>query len=558
MAFLKNLASRIDSTGGKTLNAHLTFLREQMGVMQHHDAVTGTEKQHVADDYSRHLYIALKACNYNAKRILNELVKPSDEMTFEEAKQPPFAYKNHANDEDDDKTEFDFASCLLLNISRCDISETNSRFMVTVYNPLAHSTFQPVRFPVPHANYQVRDYRKVPVQIQAVPITERARRMPNPGNFTAQYEIVFLAQEVPGLGYKTYFVEESEATATGMNGGAADDYAEDLQPHVVLLQNDQPKTVEGGKWELPTEKEVEIGNQHVKALFNGETGLLTAITVDGEKHPMTQEFVFYDAAQGDNYKYENRSSGAYILRPNGTEQVIRTNDQVHIQVTRGPVVDEVYQQFSEWITQVVRIYHDNSSASGVEFVWTVGPIPVEEERVGKEVVSRFSTGIESAGIFYTDSNGREMLKRVRNNRPLHRNELVAINYYPINTKIYVEDEGRAARMAVLTDRAQGATSLKDGQIDVLVHRRLLMDDAFGVGEALDEKQFGTGLIATGSLNVLWSHLKKDASPSAGARERFLQNKLLLSNWLFFSRVNETTYEEWQTKYRNIVSRGMRR
>lgn len=27
-----------------------------MGVMQHHDAVTGTEKQLVADDYSRILY----------------------------------------------------------------------------------------------------------------------------------------------------------------------------------------------------------------------------------------------------------------------------------------------------------------------------------------------------------------------------------------------------------------------------------------------------------------------------------------------------------------------
>lgn len=31
----------------------LNLLREAMGVLQHHDAVTGTEKQHVAEDYAR-------------------------------------------------------------------------------------------------------------------------------------------------------------------------------------------------------------------------------------------------------------------------------------------------------------------------------------------------------------------------------------------------------------------------------------------------------------------------------------------------------------------------
>lgn len=34
----------------------LEYFREAMGVMQHHDAVTGTEKQLVADDYARILY----------------------------------------------------------------------------------------------------------------------------------------------------------------------------------------------------------------------------------------------------------------------------------------------------------------------------------------------------------------------------------------------------------------------------------------------------------------------------------------------------------------------
>ena len=37
----------------------------------------------------------------------------------------------------------------------------------------------------------------------------------------------------------------------------------------------------------------------------------------------------------------------------------------------------------------------------------------------------------------------------------------------------------------------------------MVHRRLLDDDAFGVGEALNEEAFGKGLVATGKHSVLF-------------------------------------------------------
>ena len=40
---------------GQVGTSPLDGLREAMGIMQHHDAITGTEKQHVADDYARTL-----------------------------------------------------------------------------------------------------------------------------------------------------------------------------------------------------------------------------------------------------------------------------------------------------------------------------------------------------------------------------------------------------------------------------------------------------------------------------------------------------------------------
>lgn len=57
----------------------------------------------------------------------------------------------------------------------------------------------------------------------------------------------------------------------------------------------------------------------------------------------------------------------------------------------------------------------------------------EDGTRGKELVIKFSSGIDSKGTFYADSNGREMIKRVRNERgpsypPLVINEPVAGNY----------------------------------------------------------------------------------------------------------------------------------
>lgn len=50
------------SMKGKTYKGDISVMKEAMAVMQHHDAVTGTEKQHVADDYARLLHMGVEEC----------------------------------------------------------------------------------------------------------------------------------------------------------------------------------------------------------------------------------------------------------------------------------------------------------------------------------------------------------------------------------------------------------------------------------------------------------------------------------------------------------------
>jgi len=82
---------------------------------------------------------------------------------------------------------------------------------------------------------------------------------------------------------------------------------------------------------------------------------------------------------------------------------------------------------------------------------------------------------ETQDTFYTDSNGRETLKRVKNYRPTWefdpQYEPIAGNYYPITTSISLRNFATGAEnqeFAVVTDRAQGGSSLDNGEMEIMV------------------------------------------------------------------------------------------
>lgn len=119
------------------------------------------------------------------------------------------------------------------------------------------------------------------------------------------------------------------------------------------------------------------------------------------------------------------------------------------------------------------------------------------------MISRFTTNLQSDDTFYTDSNGREILKRIRDYRSDYnftdQEESVSQNYYPVTSRIVLKDEEKDVQLSILNDRAQGGTSLRSGQVELMLHRKCLRDDAFGVGESLQEEEYEQGLVARGQL-----------------------------------------------------------
>ena len=70
----------------------------------------------------------------------------------------------------------------------------------------------------------------------------------------------------------------------------------------------------------------------------------------------------------------------------------------------------------------------------------------------------------------------------------------------------------------------------DGQIELMIHRRLLFDDAFGVGEPLNENAFGQGLVVRGKH---WLQYESQGFVQASKRHRFKAQEIFMDAQLTF-------------------------
>jgi lysosomal alpha-mannosidase len=248
-----------------------------------------------------------------------------------------------------------------------------------------------------------------------------------------------------------------------------------------------------------------LQNQHLTLIFDSNGNLLSTENSDqGLKSNVVQNFCYYKSVVGDNSNPDRQASGAYVFRPDGPDICFGVRE---FSIVSGQQFQEIRQVYNDWISQTIRLYND---AQYAEFEWQVGPINVEDT-VGKEVVVKFSSDLQSNSTFYTDANGREILKRVRDYRatwPFNNTEPVAGNYYPVNSRIFIRDEAPSVlnrQLTIVTDRTHGGSSIEDGSMELMLHRRVLNDDALGVTEPLNEPgSDGKGLIARGKYYVFFN------------------------------------------------------
>jgi hypothetical protein len=89
---------------------------------------------------------------------------------------------------------------------------------------------------------------------------------------------------------------------------------------------------------------------------------------------------------------------------------------------------------------------------------------------------------------------------------------VTQNYYPVDSAIAIRDPVNGNQMTLMTTRSHGGSSIMEGQIELMHHRRLYCDDARGVDEPLNETDvYGNGLRVTTTYYLHLFNTKNETS-----------------------------------------------
>ncbi|CAG9768680.1 unnamed protein product [Ceutorhynchus assimilis] len=431
--------------------------RRNLGLFQHHDAITGTSKSFVMKDYGIKLFESLRDTVNVQQLSLQALLFPKVHISKGQ----------NLVLSDIERESYE----KLPNKSNIQIGPNQKRKIV-LFNSLAYPQEHVVTLTVNTTNLMVTDAKGNEIEFQVNPILEFSlgKYWIQPGEF----ELVFITK-LDALSASSFYLVHSQNSKSSL----ATLYCKNCMKKSAILSD-------GSKLEAPfiikdiPPSDIQLENHKMKILFSGTTGFMKSVT---RKHkPKIMQCKIQFAA----YRSAQFHSGAYLFMPDPNERdyekdvLAQYKEQMSVIITTGPVTTELLTIYGQFLAHKVTIYLDENSAlanaiSIENVVDFESPPKNRETELFMRIISDVQNG--EPPEFYSDVNGFNMQKRIKIER-------IGIegNYFPITTMAYIQDEN--VRLSLLTNHAQGASAWQPGFLEVMLDRRTLYDDSRGMGEGL--------------------------------------------------------------------------
>ncbi|XP_063257655.1 epididymis-specific alpha-mannosidase isoform X1 [Prinia subflava] len=395
----------------------LQSLRWAVSEVQHHDGITGTESPKVKDMYLNNLMYGM----LNVKKLMASII-----FDINSAKRNGEVYSS------------------VYTKGSGKPGATDVDLYVVVYNPLAWNITTFVTVSVSSEAMGVYDELgySVPAQVQSSVESQ------------STYDLYILVA-ISGLSYRKYSIKPLEGEQSAFIGSS-----------VKYKRRDLTRAAQRRRRLFP------VVNNCYQIVFDQNTNLMHSITEreTNQTVQFTQEFLEYHV-NGDTKK--GPISDNYLFAPNAS--AVPVSKAVGLEVMSGSLMTEIRQYFYSNVTSqdyiyavytrlysVPEGYDGNLLCHRIEQEYSVGPL-----ELNREAVLRTSTNLNTRQLLYTDNNGYQMQKRPFK---AYVNNTVARNYYPVVQTAYIEDD--TTRLMLLTERAHGVSSQGNGQVEVMLHRRL--------------------------------------------------------------------------------------
>ncbi|XP_032876854.1 epididymis-specific alpha-mannosidase [Amblyraja radiata] len=407
----------------------IQHLRWAVSEVQHHDGVTGTESPKVRDMYMDHLLRGMSAVKLLMAAILQEALNGGKNKLDD-----PLPYSQDTRNREDDSLQ------------------------ITVYNPLGWNITTVINVTVAYSMVNVYDGlgNAVPSQIQ------------KSAGSNSTFDL-FVLVRLDALGYHRYIVKTKNSTCTKGRDGQCSEGQTSYRGRVITFNRKLVRKLrnQGGRL-------LRLMNECYFLTFDEDTNLLHSITDRSSQKTIKiqQEFLEYHA-NGDIRK--GPISDNYVFTANGP--AVSVSKSIGMELVKGNLVTEIRQYFYSNNSAMAnnyeyaiftRMYNVPKGYDGsllcrrVEQEYMVGPLDLN-----REAILRMTTDLKTDRTIFTDGNGYQMMKRQYKN---YSYNTLARNYYPLVRTAYIEENG--TRLIILSDRAHGISSQADGQIEMMLHRRL--------------------------------------------------------------------------------------
>ena len=429
--------------------SRLVSARRWLSLFQHHDAVTGTSKSFVMQDYGQKLFSALE----DASKI--EALSASILLSGDDWRWRKFQLLPSLTRPSYDK----LPQKMMLELQQTQSSSKT----VVLYNSDGHFRNEMVRLKInwPYVRVVDPDGRRIRHQINPVWTLQHQRWLEHAPD---SYQLVFIAP-LPPLSLSSYRIER-------LSG-------DDNQTETLVYSNTNTKSLKGPfKLQPLQEADIQVENGNAKLLFDGQTGFIKSIRskLTGTSTQCAMQFLAYPSSLFH--------SGAYLFQPDANAQEpqidVLKGYSKQIFIMSGPVMSEVSVVYNKLIVHSTILFHEPILADQVlmETTLDMGLAPNFREH---EFFIRFKTGVRntfnSSAEFYTDQNGFSMARRMRVN-----NLGVEANYYPITSSAFIQDDTQ--RLNLLVNSPKGFTSLNPGWMEFMIDRRTIHDDGRGMSEGM--------------------------------------------------------------------------